>query len=78
LLQLNCLGDAFPRINPFTDHVPIATVIHRALETCRAQFLLITTSNAIDALQLIRPAVTSPIPHITLAIPLALFGMWPD
>jgi hypothetical protein len=34
LLRLNCLGDALPDINPFTDPVPLTTVLHRPLETC--------------------------------------------
>jgi hypothetical protein len=37
---LNCLGDALLGIIPFTDPVPMATVLHRALETRCENFFL--------------------------------------
>jgi hypothetical protein len=40
VLHLNCLGDALPDFIPFTDPVPMATVLHRALEICCKKFLL--------------------------------------
>jgi hypothetical protein len=40
VLRLNFLGDALPDFIPFTDPVPMATVLHRALETCYGKFFL--------------------------------------
>jgi hypothetical protein len=40
VLRLNCLGDALPDIIPFTDPVPMATDLHRALGTCCEKFFL--------------------------------------
>jgi hypothetical protein len=40
VLRLKCLGDALPDFSPFTNPVPMATVLHRALETCYEDFLL--------------------------------------
>jgi hypothetical protein len=40
VLRLNCLGDALPDFIPFTDPVPMATVLHWAFETCYENFLL--------------------------------------
>jgi hypothetical protein len=40
VLRLNCLGDALFNIIPSTDPVPMATVLHRALETCYEKFFL--------------------------------------
>jgi hypothetical protein len=42
VLRLNSLGDALPDIIPFTDPVPMATVLHWALETCCEKFFLIS------------------------------------
>jgi hypothetical protein len=40
VLRLNCFGDALPDIIPFTDPVPMATVLHQALKTCCGNFFL--------------------------------------